>query len=116
MDEIVGFEKRNFRRARFSESVNFSVKGHHLAGGCVAKDLSEGGLRINLAEFLPVHSEVSLLIRLSSRMTLECNGRVIWIEKSPHMDRFEAGLEFLGSVTMPGFQHEIRNFVDVASK
>lgn len=116
MDEIVSYEKRNFRRARFSEAVNYSVKGHYLSGGCVGKDLSEGGLRINLSEFLPVHSEVSLLIRLNSRTTLECNGRVIWIEKSPHMERYEAGLEFLGSVTMPGFQREIRDFVDVVSK
>lgn len=87
-------EKRQFRRINHSEPVQFQFLDPRIAGGCVAKDLSEGGIRIRLNRFVPLKEDLTLVIHLADQNIVECTGRVVWVEKSRFGEYYEAGLMF----------------------
>ncbi|OGX08873.1 MAG: hypothetical protein A2Y03_10845 [Omnitrophica WOR_2 bacterium GWF2_38_59] len=87
-------EKRSFQRVACRNVVKFKIKDSLESGGCLARDISDGGIKINLNEFVPLHSEVNLEVQLATQRIVDCVARIVWIEKMPFMDRYQAGLEF----------------------
>ena len=88
-------ERRRFKRVVSQEPVQFERKESVEAGGTIAFDISRGGIRLNLYDFIPINTELSLRIPLSRDSIAECLGRVVWIERLRHMERYQAGIEFL---------------------
>jgi len=87
-------DKRQFRRIRHSKPVQFQFKDPELFGGCISKDLSEGGLQVRLNQFVPLDSELTLVIHLADENIVECVGRVVWVEKSRFGESYDVGLMF----------------------
>ncbi len=87
-------DKRNFHRACRSQPVRFQFPDPRKFGNCLSKDLSEGGVRIRLTDFISVNTKLALKIRLAGEDTIHCTGCVVWVEKDRYGDGYQAGLEF----------------------
>ncbi len=95
--EIPGIkeDQRRFSRIEFRESVEYEVRDARHFGGCLSCDLSLGGMRINFEEFLPLHTLVNVRFRDQSGRWVDLVGKVMWISKLPHTDRYQMGLKFV---------------------
>ena len=94
MEENSAEDMRKFRRMAHCESVGYQFIDPSQFGGCVAQDLSEGGIRIRINDFVPLNTELALKIRLAGEEIVECTGRVVWVEKSRFGESYQAGLDF----------------------
>ena len=92
---VFGQERRQFKRFICREPVQFELKESGLLSATVSFDISRGGIRLNFYDFIPLHSELSLGIFISGHDMVECKARVMWVERLRHMDRYQAGLEFI---------------------
>jgi len=64
--------------------------------GSLVQDISAGGARMNIHEFLPLNSRLSLEIPMgSARKAIGGTARVIWTNRSGLGDQYNTGLEFL---------------------
>lgn len=96
------FEKRRYKRIAFREAVEFHVlpgapaHGAPLPsfGGCLSWDLSEGGLRFRAYSFIPLNTDLSVEFSVENDRTVKLVGRVVWIQKLPHSEQYNLGLEF----------------------
>ena len=111
MEEDKNLEKRQFRRMLHSQSVKYQFKDPSQFGGCVSRDLSEGGVRVRLSNFVPLNTELTLKIRLADENIVECASRVIWVEKSRFGESYQAGLEFAGDEAIFNNQEKIHGFL-----
>lgn len=110
IEERTVTEKRRFRRIRFAEAVHYQIKETNHFGGCLASDLSEGGMRINFNDFVPVHTEFLLQAKLEDKPhILDLRGRVKWLQKIPYSDRYHVGLEF--TRVDPIVREELRSYI-----
>jgi hypothetical protein len=89
-----GAERRMSRRFDFREPVQFRSVNPVRSGGCLSCDLSEGGLRININEFVPPGTGLTVQIPLPAQQFVEYAGRVAWVSKLPFAERYQLGLEF----------------------
>ena len=111
IEENIHLEKRRYRRVRFSEPVGFHLKTPNNFGGCLARDLSEGGIQLTLNEFVPLNSEITLQLKLSRfPKVVDVTGRVAWLQRVPYSDRYAVGLEFAKNETLSS--QEIRQFIN----
>ena len=111
IEENIQQEKRRYRRIRFSEPVSFHLKDPHNFGGCLARDLSEGGIQLNFNEFVPLNSEIVLQLQLSRLpKVVDVTGRVVWLQRVPYSDRYAVGLQFEKSESLSS--QEIRQFIN----
>jgi hypothetical protein len=86
-------DMREFRRIVHSEPVHYRFNDSSRFGGCVARDLSEGGIRVRLNDFVPLNTRLTLSIPLTKDNVVECAGRVVWVEKSRFGEYYQAGLD-----------------------
>jgi len=112
LEERDAAERRRFRRFRHVKPVQFQFKDPQQYGGCLSYDLSEGGIRIHLYEFAPLHAEVTIQIQLAKENIIKCASRIAWVEKNRFGEHYQAGLEFKndGSIQQD-FQKEIHGFL-----
>lgn len=111
MEESKSEDKRQFCRMIHSEPVQYQFKDPSQFGGCVSKDLSEGGVRILLNDFVPLNSELSLKIRLADESIIESTGRVVWVERSRFGETYQAGLDFSQDESSLSNQKKICGFL-----
>jgi hypothetical protein len=89
-------ERRKFPRAEFREPINFELPVCSLSGGCLARDLSEGGLRINFESFVKPQEAMKIELRLFPKEeAILVEGRVAWATQVPSSDRYQLGIEFI---------------------
>ena len=110
IEEPAVIEKRRFPRARFRDPVNYHTGEASGFGGCLAFDISEGGIKVNFNDFLPINTEMILQMKLNkvSRI-VEANARVVWVQQVAYSDQYQMGLQFTKSD--PISQEEIRSYV-----
>jgi len=104
-------EKRISERMAHKAPIQFFSKDSGPLTGCIAKDISESGIQINLNDFLPLNTELTLNIQLDAKRTVECAGKVVWIRKLPVSDRYLAGLEFSRDDSLLNPKAEIHHFI-----
>ena len=104
-------ERRVFPRVSFSGPVEFQTRGPALPGGCLPRDISQGGIRVNLNTFVPLNAELDLQIHLGLEKVAPCSGRVVWIRKVPFSERYQAGLKFLENDVWVNTKNEIGCFI-----
>ena len=64
--------------------------------GSLSGDISEGGLRLSIREFIPLNAIVRLQIHISDpARVLSAQGRVVWVREVPQSDRYDVGIEFV---------------------
>ena len=111
MDESNAQEKREFRRIVHSGPVQFQFKDPEQFGGCVAKDLSVGGVKVIFNDFVPLNTELTLKIQLTDDSTVECMGRVAWVEKSRFGETYQTGLDISQDELNSNNQKKIYGFL-----
>ncbi|MBI5150508.1 MAG: PilZ domain-containing protein [Candidatus Omnitrophica bacterium] len=106
-----GVERRKYRRIDFREPVQFGSANPVRSGGCLSCDLSEGGLRINVNEFVPPGTGLTLQIPLPAQKIVEYTGRVAWVSKLPFAERYQLGLEFSKDEIFCLARNEVGQFI-----
>lgn len=93
-------EQRRHRRERMVAEVYYQSNKNVKAGGCVAKDISLGGVCIKIGEFFPVGSILDLQFKLPlSHQAFNVKGKIMWINKKPYNEEWDVGLEILKDAT-----------------
>ena len=105
-------ERRRFRRIRLKEPVRYELKDPRQYGGCVAGDISAGGIKIILNDFIPLGTELALQVRLIGSQIVDCPGRAVWVEKIAFGDGYRVGLRFMEGKTSPESREVIHHFVE----
>ena len=82
MEEQNVDERRSFYRVHSAQPVRFQLKDPKQFGGCLSCDLSQGGIRVQLSDFIPLNSEMTLQIQLSDESVVDYPCRVAWVEKN----------------------------------
>src|SRR3989338_8112893 len=92
--EAVSDNKRRFKRIGFREPVSYqTIQGSHF-GGCLGLDLSAGGLRFYFSDFLAPQTEMVFNFPLRYQYRASINGKVAWVQKLPHSEQYQIGVEF----------------------
>ncbi|MBL7084885.1 MAG: PilZ domain-containing protein [Candidatus Omnitrophica bacterium] len=64
--------------------------------GSLMKDISEGGAKMTIHEFLPLNSRLAMQIPLMpGRKSVEGVSRIAWLKKAAFGEQYDAGLEFI---------------------
>ena len=86
---------RQYSRFPFRESVGYQI-GEAPLTGSLSGDISEGGLCLNVHEFIPLNTIVRLQIHVSDpERVLAAQGRVIWVREVPQSERYDVGIQFV---------------------
>ena len=113
--ETSNSEKRKFVRVPYREPVHYTAMGGPDGfGGCVAYDISEGGLKLKLNDFIPLNAEIHLSVTLgptTSTRTFALNGRVVWVQRVPFSEWYQVGVEFTNSQTEFKFKNKMLEYV-----
>ncbi len=76
----------------------------------LSKDISTGGLRVQLPDFLPVKTRLKVEITLSNPPRYSwTTGEIRWVRKAATSDLYEAGVEF--DTCSPDLQRMLREYV-----
>ena len=111
LDEYREGERRIFPRVNFKEPVEFELKDGSALIGSLSSDLSEGGIRLRLFKFVPLNSDITLFVKLSWQKTIECQGRVVWVEEIPFSENYQAGVQFKEEDGLVFYRREMRQFL-----
>ena len=109
-------ERRIFNRVECRKPVGFRLKDPSIFGGCLSSDISEGGIKVNLNEFVPLDTEFILEVKIATQEIVDCVARVVWIEKLAFMDRYQAGLEFKNERIDLGSKKKIHMLMQASNK
>ncbi len=107
-------QRRSTKRVKLKEPVRFQFKNPELYGTCLSCDVSEGGIKMNLNQFIPIKEELDLLIRLKDEKAIDCRAKVVWIERLRYSERYRAGLEFVRTGDYFNSKKEINAIVKFA--
>ncbi len=105
-------ERRVFSRVNLSQPVQFQFKDPTRSLGALSCDISEGGLRVKLNDFVPPETELVLQIKMGPNRMLECIGRVKWVSQIPFMDWYQAGVEFMETDSIVPSRRHIKEYMD----
>ncbi len=90
-------ERRQFPRFDFREAVEYKIDSTRHSGGCLAQDISEGGLKVNVSDFVPLGTEINVKVYLGPSpisRAVDAVAEVVWVQRVPFSDRYWLGLEF----------------------
>ena len=99
-------ERRKYPRLNWSVEVNWK-KDFASPGGAdsapntsTSKDISAGGIRLILREGVQAGDILEMEIRLGPDKTIQCRGKVAWVEKfvitgAEEQTKYEGGVQFL---------------------
>lgn len=91
-------DRRRFPRLICSASIQFRsvLKPQNPFVGSLSKDLSASGIRVTLAESLPVESRLVLLLSLPHLLKpIRTIARVVWTQEQRFTEAYDCGLQFL---------------------
>jgi len=89
------FERRKYIRIPESTEITYRRVPETKVSGYITKDISQGGIRFFIHEFIPVNSILKVRVRLKKNyFTFEALVKVKWIKEDPTGNRFEIGVEF----------------------
>lgn len=91
--------------------MEYHISEDPRSGGCLASDLSEGGLKVNSAYFLPLNSPMRVQMRIMSETLVDLSGKVVWIQQLPYSDRYQIGIEFAEESINSKAKEEIRQYI-----
>lgn len=106
-------EKRRYSRIELRQPIQFQSTNCALERGSLSCDLSEGGVCVDMYDFLPMGTELTLRICLAVEKIVEYVGRVVWVRKYPFADRYQVGLEFSGDKTFLAAKRQLHEFIEV---
>ncbi len=88
-------ERRRFKRVGLGVPVKYKYKYSNEFGSTLTQNISAGGARLIFDKFIPVNTEFMLELGLDKFTSmLSALGKVVWVQKAPHCERYLCGLEF----------------------
>lgn len=117
-------ERRRFKRVTFGEPVEYHMIEEPIVsafegnkfGGCAGCDLSEGGVRLQLNNFVPLKAGMSVTFSLLKNPVTGLEGRVAWVQKVPYAENYQMGLEFQETGSIFQTRADIRQYVEKTSQ
>ncbi len=95
----MGIERRRYKRWRVSAPVKIELIGpaKGLYWGSLSRDVSAGGLKVIMSEFLPKGSKLKVELFLENvKRLFRARARLVWVEQLPWRDdAFRVGMEFM---------------------
>ena len=110
--EQTGIDRRRHRRVEFREPVQYQLPSQNNYGGCLAADISAGGIRINFNDFVPLNAELVFQVFLNAVKSIRCVGRVVWVQKFPFSDRYQVGVQFRDDDATQESKKAIHQFIE----
>jgi len=88
-------EKRQFTRFSFRQPVLINRGEWQAEEGSLSGDVSEGGIRLSVNDFIPVGAPMMLEITLpDASEIIPVDGKVAWIRFLPYSERYQIGVQF----------------------
>lgn len=98
-------ERRRYVRIPESSQISYEVMPNTKTKDYITKDISQGGIRFLVHEFIPKDSLLKIRLNLEKiTFSFEAVGRLVWTRELPRSDKCEIGVEF---VNMPKKNHRI---------
>jgi|SRR3990167_3873434 len=96
----VGIDNRLFERVDAALGVRYSPRGSDREFCSATKNISGGGIRMNLLKKLNPGTIVDLeLFKYNTDIRAKCRGRIVWVWNDPvdgeNKQSFEAGIQFI---------------------
>lgn len=61
----------------------------------VIRNLSRGGLRLRMDEFIPIHDRLTVYFNLPNHHAVEVHIALAWVVEIPHINKYEMGARFV---------------------
>ena len=88
--------KRQYARKEFREAIGYQSGFDAPTHGSLAGDISEGGVRIRVQEFIPLRTVLALKVHLNNpSRTVPVKGQVVWVREVPQSEVYDIGIRFL---------------------
>ena len=92
-------EKRRHSREKMMAEIYYKTEKNQWIGGCLAKDVSESGVCIQIKEYFPIGTVLDLQFNLPLSLTsFYVKGKIVRVAKIPDIDIWEVGLEMLTDI------------------
>jgi len=91
-------ERRQYPRVNTTMSIQY--RGIRQASdsvmGAIARDISSGGIRVLVNEFISVFTRLVVEVYIpSTSEAVKVVSKVAWIQKRPHGEQYEVGMQFM---------------------
>ena len=93
MDKVV--ERRKFIRVPDKLQILYEVISSKKIGEYTTKNVSQGGVRFLVHNFIPQSSYLKIKLALEPCLTCEALVKIAWIRKNPCSEEYEVGVEFI---------------------
>jgi hypothetical protein len=89
--------RRQHARFPFSGPLEYQKNESSPSQGSVAGDISQGGFKLKVNEFLPLGTILEVKIQLPGRLqVIPAHAKVVWVKEIPFRDDgWEVGLELI---------------------
>ena len=89
-------ERRRFVRVPEESPISYEVLNDARTGQAFTKDISQGGIRFFVKEFIPKDSLLKIYLPLQKILfNFETVIKIVWITEAIHSERYEVGAEFV---------------------
>lgn len=88
-------EKRKYIRIPERLGIFYEITPSAKTGEQVTKDISHGGIRFLIRDFIPKDSRLKIRITFKTFFSLEALVKVVWIREVPDGEEFEVGTQFI---------------------
>lgn len=106
-------ERRRYVRIPEGSPISYEVMSCAKTAEFITKDISQGGVRFFVHEFIPKDSILRIRLTLEkTTFSFEAIVRVAWIREDPHNERYEVGVEF-SSISKKTTEHLINYIRDI---
>ncbi len=96
LKEYMSDNRRQFPRFEFDKPVQYQSKEGADSHGALASDISIGGIKMTINDFVPLGSVLELGIHIAELdRQVVVKGKVVWIRENTYSERFDIGLEFV---------------------
>ncbi|MBI3602183.1 MAG: PilZ domain-containing protein [Candidatus Omnitrophica bacterium] len=102
--------RRQFVRIPFYEPVGYQRQEASTLEGSLARDISQGGVKLRVNEFIALNTILELQIQLPGQIQLmKAHAKVVWARELPYRDDgWQVGLELIASES---FSLAIRDYI-----
>ncbi len=106
-------ERRRFVRIPESSSISYRIMPNIKTGDYLTKDISQGGIRFFVHNFIPRGSLLKIRLNLKNiSFSFEAMVRAVWIIEEPRSERYEVGVEFI-NISDEATKHLINYIKDI---
>lgn len=100
-------DRRKYVRIPESSQISYEVISTAKVSDFVTKDISQGGIRFLVNEFIPHNTFLKIRVTLERiHFCFEALVKLVWINEDPRSERFEVGVEFV-NISEEAQQHLI---------